>query len=526
MRIIPTVKKIKDSEESVIIGKGLNVYFSDALSESLEFALNELLPDVSISVVRNKNEANLILMHDEAIKRAEEYRLSVDKLIIICSFSDFLGGRNSIATLAQLISRSNGDIAVRSLEIEDYPDAPFRSFMHDCGRKYIPLDELKAHILLMAKCKMNTLHFHFSEAVGFGIKLEKFPELPGAGNMQYTEDEIRELVDYAERLGIDVIPEIDVPGHSNVFTGARPEVACSLVSGEATNGWAMCVGSEDTYSFLEELIIEVSKLFRSKYFHLGTDEISMTDEKRIPHPIADWLSCSRCRALMEDRGYNNEVELFYHFLRRVYKIVTDLGKRLIIWNDWIDISVSPDLPRDIIVEFWRVAAPTRGPHVGCSMQRFLDEGFDVINANYPDTYIDLYVNYDRLATWDYKRIPASDEKTPGKIIGGDVCAWDIHAHFAHSIPVSIVLFADKLWQRESAWDEEFLREVSRMLLGDDSVSIFNYTRDVIMLCDDGDIFKSDADREELGRALRKINPRSISEKHSISVYQSLLSKVT
>ena len=524
MRIIPRVKKLDGTGKCIGLGEGLNIYCDDPIFERLSFTLCELLPGVKLSYVNCKNASNLIFTVDKNIERAEGYRITVEDSVILCRFSDFLGGRNAIATLAQIIYPVNGGIAISDVDIEDYPDADFRSFMHDIGRKYLPLDELKAHILLMAKCKMNILHFHFSEAVGFGIKLKKFPELPGAQGMQYTEDEIRELVDYAEKLGIDIIPEIDVPGHSNVFTSAHPEVACTPIGGKSTNGWAMCVGAEDTYTFLEELVREVSKLFKSKYFHLGTDEISMRDEKRVPHPIADWLICSRCCKLMEKHGYTNEVELFYYFLKRIYKIVTDQGKRLIIWNDWIDISKSPDIPRDILIEFWRVAASTRGPHIGCSMQRFLEEGFDVINANYPDTYIDLYVNYERLCTWDFKRVPATDENTPGKIIGGDVCAWDVHSHFAHSIPVSIVLFADKLWRRDSRLGTDFLKDASRMLIGNERISVFDYTRDVIMLDDVGEIFKSDTDREALEQALLEVEPRDISERYCKSVYLSYINK--
>lgn len=524
MRILPRVKNISGSGREVKLGDSLCVYYSDALAKSLEFALSEMMPDAQVARSSSEEDANLLLIHDDSIEMPEGYRISVSDGRIYCRFSDFLGGRNAIATLAQLLKSENGCLCIKKYCIEDAPDAKFRSFMHDVGRKYVPIDELRAHILLMAKCKMNTLHFHFSEAVGFGIKFEEFPELNGAHGKQYTEQEIRELVEYAEKLGIDIIPEIDVPGHSNVFTATYPKTACSLESGEATNGWAMCVSAEETYTLLESLISATVKLFKSEYFHLGTDEISMTDEKRIPHPVADWLSCSRCKALMKKEGYKTEVELFYHFLKRVYKIVKGQGKKLIIWNDWVDISKSPNIPRDIIIEFWRVAAPTRGPHIGCSMQRFLDEGFDVINANFPDTYIDLYVNYERLSEWDYKKIPADDENTTGKIIGGDVCAWDIHSHFSHSVPISIILFADKLWNRTSAWDGDFLRAVSKILIGDDTISIFDFTREVICLDDSGDIFKPDIDRTALAANLKKITPRSPTEKQVISAYLSLLTK--
>ena len=520
MRILPRVKSIEEENRLTRYEGSLKVFLEDC--KELEFALRELLPNIKLEIAGDRSRADLLMIKNGEMSKKEEYSLSSGEDRIECRFSDFLGGRNAIATLAQILKAERSEITARICEIHDYPDAEFRSFMHDTGRKYVPVSELRAHILLMAKCKFNVLHFHLSEAVGFSIKLKKFPELTGVTAEQYTEDEIKELVDYAEKLGVDIIPEIDVPRHSNVFTNAWSNLGCDLIDGEKTHGWAMCVGSEDTYKIIPKIIREIIGLFKSKYFHLGTDEISMRDEMRIPHPHADWLRCKRCRALMKKEGYKTEVELFYHFLNRIYKEVKALGKTLIIWNDWVDISKAPDIPKDIIIEFWRVAAPMRGPHIGCSMQRFLDEGFNVINANFPDTYIDLYVEYDRLSAWDYRSCPATDDQTSGKILGADVCAWDIHSHFAHSIPASIALFAGKLWGRDGDISGEYLMDASRIILGGENVNIFNYTNKVIDLSDNVSPFKDNIDREALGNALKAISPKDISEEYSKAVYLSYL----
>ena len=520
MGILPRVKKFNSDDRYTYFKSDLRVYFDGC--KELSFALKELLPFINFTKAYDRSDASLILKKDVTINNREEYLIKVTNNLIECRFGDFLGGRNAIATLAQMIENENGDLKIRSCEIHDYPDAHFRSFMHDTGRKYIPISELRAHILLMAKCKFNYLHLHLSEAVGFSIALEKFPELHGVSSEQYTEEEIVELVDYAENLGIEIVPEIDVPGHSNVFCDAWSDVSCDLTDGEKTHGWALCVGAEETYNRLSALIPEVLKLFKSKYFHLGTDEISMRDEMRIPHPHADWLRCKRCRALMKRSGYKTEVELFYHFLNRIYNVVKACGKDLIIWNDWVDISKVPNIPKDIIIEFWRVAAPMRGPHAGCSMQRFLDEGFNVINANFPDTYIDLYVDYGKLKDWDLKCTPASDVNTPGKILGADVCAWDVHSHYAHSIPVSIALFAEKLWTHGGDIGNEYLTDASRVIIGTSEFSIYDYTEKVIVLRDGVSPFSKNINREELAIKLGNIEPRDIAEEYAISSYLSYL----
>lgn len=224
---------------------------------------------------------------------------------------------------------------------------------------------------------------------------------------------------------------------------------------------------------------------------------------------------------MKSYDLAGEVELFYGFLRRMHALITSLGKRMVMWNDWIDISVSPDLPRDILIQFWRVAAKDRGPYVGCSMQRFLDEGFDVINSNYPDTYIDLYMTYDRVTRWNYRRFPANDEGTKGRIIGGDMCAWDVHKHFVWSVPVSIPVFAERLWNSEKPADEDLPRDISNLLLGDDGFNVFDYTKDVLGADPELDIFREDADISDLAAKLGELKPTDAVSEHCLRALGNL-----
>ena len=521
--IIPAPKRIEEVSP-IYIGEKLKVFLLSEGFGNIEFTLGELLTNVNVCIADNENDANVILSQGKS-EKPEEYSIEFLDGKVNIRFSDFLGARNAIATLAQILESENSKIYIGAASVYDYPDARFRSFMHDVGRKYVPIDELKMHILLMAKCKMNYLHFHFSEAAGFAIALKDYPELKGASatdGMQYSEEEIIDLVEYAEKLGIEVIPEIDIPGHGVALTEAYPHLACDLIDGKKSWGWALCVGNEETYSIVLGIIKSAAKLFKSKYFHIGTDEISMTDEKRTPHPIADWTRCRRCRQLMQSYDLDGEVKLFYRFLKKIYDALTPLGKKLIIWNDWIDISKSPDIPRDILIEFWRVAADARGPHVNCSMQRFLDEGFDVINANFPDTYIDLYVSYDNLKEWKYNRVPADDSKTKGKIIGADVCAWDVHDHYVWSIPVSIPLFAEKMWNSDSKLNDDTLKAVSCILFGTESFNIFDYTKDVIILDDKCEIFKDGSDRIGVKNLRVLLHPTNAVEKYCINAILSLL----
>lgn len=533
--IIPRVKKCEETGRELCFGDILKIYYAGQTAEKLAFAANELLQPIRTEAVASPDEAVLILQCEAEYDNTDlqslweqkgSYRICVTDTQIVADGTDFVGGRNALATLSQLLRKEEGCITIPELTIEDYPDASFRSFMHDVGRKYIPIEELKMHLLLMAKCKMNVFHFHFTEYVGFAIALSAYPNLKGpecTGGKQYTEAEIRELVAYATALGIEVIPEIDVPGHANAITDIYHELKCKPVDGRESHGWALCVGNEETYQFLEGLIAEAVKLFPSPYFHIGTDEISMGDVIRTPLPLSDWEDCRVCQELAAREGIENTTQLFNYFVRRMYNILKKLGKHMIMWNDQIDISKSPELPRDILIEFWRVAAPTRGPVEGCSMQRFLEEGFYVINANYPDTYIDLYVEYDKLKEWDYRRSPATDAETPGIIIGGDVCAWDVFAHFRQTVPVSITCFADRFWNRKPVIEEkEFLTGISELLLGEKDLNIFDYMKGVLLLDNENNVFREDIDRQALKVRLEAIEGQNPVTKYMRKLYLEFL----
>lgn len=520
--LFPRVKTYKEKNGYFQFSDEIAICFADEVSKSLITAANELIPFPLKAT--NQQNANIVLNCDPSVSNNYGYfKIDGASDKIIATFTSREGGRDALSVIGELIKVTNQIATINKVVIEDWPDLKFRSFMQDVGRKYVPMDQMKSQILLMAKARMNVLHFHFTEYTGFGVAFKAFPELKGAAvtnGMQYTEDDIRELVEYANSLAIDIIPEIDLPGHANAITNAYQNLLCKTTDGVKPNGWALCVGSEETYVFLEKLLTEVTKLFKSEYVHLGTDEISMRDLERDPTPVADWEKCSVCSAISK-----NETELFYHFLRRSYAILKKLNKKMIIWNDQVDISTSPDIPRDILIEFWRVAGPHRGPIEGCSMQRFLDEGFDVINAHYPDTYIDLYVEYDNLKNWNPRTATANDDNTKGKIIGADFCAWDVFKHFVQSVPVSTVFFADRFRNTTAAdQGDVVVKAASEKLFGIEDFNVFNYTKKVIDLDEDLKIFKEDANLDEVKTTLQNHTPRDIAEDYIKTTYLSLVDK--
>lgn len=171
----------------------------------------------------------------------------------------------------------------------------------------------------------------------------------------------------------------------------------------------MCVSNENTYLYIDLLIRELTEIFPYEYIHMGGDELSFYDMKDSGY-WPNWYECDNCRCLAEKENFRSASDYYCHFVRRVYEIVKKHGRKLMIWNDSIDISVAPDLPRDILIQFWRVALDTRGPHEGCSMQRFLEEGFTVVNSFYEETYADDYMSEGSAGDVDACQPPARGGK--------------------------------------------------------------------------------------------------------------------
>ena len=470
-----------------------------------------------------------IQIQSEISEKNEFYKLVSKGGNIEIIAKDKRGVVNAVASLAQIIYENNGEYYVNETRIEDYPDKEFRSLMIDTGRKYIPLDELRAQILMMAKAKMTKLHWHITDSEGCPVRFDTIPNIksPDPDGRKYTKDDVRSIVEYAGIFMIDVIPEIDMPGHSFELVNCMPDIACKA---DHIEGWDFCIGNEKSYEYVENILKELTEIFPYEYYHIGTDEINMRDiVTKHGAQIQDWENCTICNEKFSALGLHTITERLYYFVKRVYNILKKLGKKMIMWNDNIDISKSPDIPRDILIEFWRVAGMHRGPSEGCSMQRFLEEGFTVVNADYPNTYIDLpeYLNWKKLRTWNLTTDPTVPEEYADKIIGAESCAWDIQRHYAFSLYTTVPAFADRAYNLSSIADDgEFGAALTRIALGASVPKGFNMfdcvLRDFILSDNSCNIFKSTADKDYFKRLLSSLGAMSKDQEKLISAYIELL----
>lgn len=478
--IIPRPRLEKYTGELLRFDQTLHVFSADSPGEKAMRLFGYFIPSVPI-LKSERVSADIIFECRPALSDKDEYyEIHVSSGRAVIHYRSFAGARNAAASVSQLLKKSDSGYTLPVADIEDFPDSQMRSFMIDPARGIIPVQTIKEILIRMAMVKYNYLHLHLSDGAGYAIKSDVLPNLGGPFGRQYAKSEIREIVSFASFLGIECIPEAEFPAHATQFILDIKELGC-ITENVKQSPFVMCAGNEFTYEVLEKLYSEIAGLFPGKIMHVGTDEISVLDLKD-EYTWPTWHDCVRCREMCEREGIDRTdyIEIFYYMLRRVYKIVSGLGKRMMMWNDNIDISKSPDLPRDILIHFWRVAAEHRGPVEGCSMERFLEEGFEVLNSYYPETYIEaeFYNNSDdTIRVWTPFKTPEHDEKYDHQILGGEPCAWgsfESTAHFKRTLPVSIILYGDRLWNHNVNRDNEsFGVAATRLLFGTESPDNFN-----------------------------------------------------
>lgn len=435
-------------------------------------------------------------------KRAEnmrcgEYRLCVSEDGISVKYGDYEGLRNAIASLSFLVSR-NG-ISCRT--VSDYPDNPFRAVLIDLARGYVEIPILREHIVRMAKLKYNILHLHLMDRQSYCIESDVVPNPDG--HRLYSKEDMRNLVKFATRLGLEVIPEIEFPAHARNQLRAIPSLACDIIDKRAAmekvraatnpyklefidadrcvSAWTVCIGKDETYQTYEKIIRELAEIFRGKYFHVGGDEFEFLHIAAHPH----WDNCHACRKKMAKEGFSDTLELYYYGLCKLHKLLASLGKRMMVWNDQLDVFKPIDIPKDTVIYFWRGDLITKEAGV---FQALLDQGFEVVNAHYPYTYLDMEGEMDgkNIAEWTTRTEFLEKDELRGNILGGMMSAWSLgapaHVHNKYVIPVGMALFCDRVWNNaKTEYDRAYREALFSAISGENDTRIdaFTFFADII-----------------------------------------------
>lgn len=360
----------------------------------------------------------------------EGYELEINPEFIEIRASKPAGILYGITSLVQLTYeyKDFGVIHYPCLEITDIPKHKWRSFMFDSGRQYHSLKYLKTYLNHMAMLKMNIFHWHLTEHDGWRIEIKKYPKLTSIGSKVgpwpeqdgfYTQDEIREIVAYAKELNIEVVPEIDLPGHSNAALYAYPEMTCKKEKpvrlDKGHSPVIFCGGREETYTFIENVLDEVCTLFESDYIHLGGDEA----------PKEHWEECPDCQARIKKEGLKNEHDLQLYFSKRLALYLKEKGKKVIFWDDVVEED-GVKLPDNTVIQWWKYRATK-----DLGLRQAKKYGFPVIGSTNYYTYLFFPVTpWSRCLenrTFDLRKVyneNPSDIEDPDELyLGIGTCQW-------------------------------------------------------------------------------------------------------
>ncbi len=249
----------------------------------------------------------------------------------------------ALKTLDQLLlgdSRNSADGKIAAVRIEDAPRYPHRAVMLDPARHFLPVEDVKFFIDQMAKYKYNKLQLHLTDDQGWRIEIKSHPALTkigahrnpkggsnGPDNGYYTQEQLKELVCYAAARNVEIIPELDIPGHSVAILAAYSHLGCSFRHSEEKNlgrttNMMLCAACDEAYDVYRDIIAEVAQIFPSTQIHLGGDEAAVKE---------NWALCDDCKALMEKMGYDKPSQLMNIFFGRMLEIVRNNGKEAILW---------------------------------------------------------------------------------------------------------------------------------------------------------------------------------------------------
>ena len=464
--IIPRVKQAETTGCTFALPQNLTVT-ADTYSEKAAKLLHLLLPQCSAAAA----EKGVIRATRNAELKPEAYSVDAGSGVVRIGYSDYAGLRNALAAVSQLVRPDGENFIMPVVKIADEPAVAHRGVMLDLGRGVKEFRQFCSEMVLMAKARMNVLHIHLCDGEGLGICMDSAPEtmrLPNA----YTKAQVKQLVELADVLGLELIPEFDMPGHSNRLLKSLPELQCSVDHTEYTSTWAVCPGKEEVFRLFEKVIAEVCELFPGRYFHMGGDELDFADAPKI-NQRCYWDICPDCKKRMEEEGLADRSELYYYFVKRIHAMVSAHGRTMVMWSEQMDGTKQDLLPQDIVMQFWRVAGKGRGPAYSCNMNEQLDRGYKVINSYYPETYLDIesYITEEKLRVWRWDKKPECTPENAAGIIGAELSCWEYgneagYPHYWSSLPSGIMLMADKLWNGDELPDSwEYSEALTRAVLG-------------------------------------------------------------
>lgn len=483
--VIPVPLKMEQGTGCFLLSENTRLYINlQGLEAQLLENCLQALP-VHLKKGKKKDTQNmlslLITEKNHQLPSPESYTLSVTPQQILIRATSGAGLFYGMQTLLQLAQPSGaGSYSIASVEIEDTPRFAYRGLMLDVSRHFSTKEFIKKQIDALAYYKINRLHLHLTDAAGWRLEIKKYPLLtefaawrtdptwkqwwnggrkyvrfdaPGAYGGYYTQDDIREILEYARQHYITVIPEIEMPSHSEEVLAAYPQLSCS---GEPYKNSDFCVGNEETFMFLENVLTEVMELFPSEYIHIGGDEAGKSA----------WKTCPKCQKRMKDEHLANVDELQSYLIHRIEKFLNNHGRHLLGWDEILQGGIAPNAT----VMSWRgeeggIAAVTSGhraimtPGAYCYLDSYQDAPYSQPEA------IGGYLPLKKV--YSYNPVPASLTAEQAKLVYGvQGNLWVEYIptpeHVEYMIYPRILALAETAWSapERKSWPDFHTRALS------------------------------------------------------------------
>jgi len=452
--IIPKPLKLQKHHKWMYISQGIDIQ-----NRSGDWNTNRLNTYFTQNKLKVGNFfAKKIILNQSETYEQEEYALTISLDTIALHFSTQTGLNHGISSLLQLLLLNNDEGSyIYKLplgKIEDSPSFKHRGFLLDCSRHFFEKETILKYIDLLTLYKMNVLHWHLTEDQGWRIAIDKYPKLESIASKRteldgseyggiYSKADIREVVAYASKNGIEVIPEIEMPGHSQAAIAAYPHLSCIGKQVAVANDWGVfkeiyCAGNDSVFTFLEDVLTEVVDLFPSKYLHIGGDEA----------PKSRWEACSKCQNRIEEEGLKDEHELQAYFIKRIQTFLNSKGKEIIGWDEILEGG----LTEGAIVQSWR------GVEGGIAAAK---QGNKVIMSPTSHAYLDYdlkAINLEKI--YSFNPIPTDlSSDFHANIIGGECNMWTEHVPDEKTLDYKvfprILGMAEALWSSGEKDFQEF-----------------------------------------------------------------------
>ena len=370
------------------------------------------------------------------IESDETYSLEVKENSVLIKAKTDVGALRGLETLLQLVNFNQNGYYFEGVAIKDSPRFVWRGLMIDAARHFQPMSVLKRNLNAMASVKLNVFHWHLTDDQGFRVESKVYPKLheKASDGLFYTQEQVKEIVKYASNLGIRVIPEFDVPGHSTAILTAYPELGSKEGANYAIERFSgifdptLNPSIEATYTFLENLFTEITPLFPDEYFHIGGDE----------NEGKHWDENEKIQEFKKEHNLKSNHELQTYFNIKLEKILKKLGKKLMGWDE----ILTPSLPTSAVIHSWR------GKREGLEQSTLIEaakRGYQgVLSTGY---YIDRMLSIEHHYSVDPIGDVVLTKEERKRILGAETTMW--------SELVTSKTIDSRIWPRTAAIAERF-----------------------------------------------------------------------